>query len=147
MSSLLEKFKGGIDFIYIDPPFDIGADFKMSLAFGENGEQIGKEHSILEEVAFRDIWGRGTDSYAEFLYERLTLMRELLSEKGQIAVHCGVQVNHYVRALMTEIFGQRNEIEEIIWAYGSPSGGRAKANKIIKVHEYIILFAKKLWRT
>ena len=142
MHALLEEFRGKIDLIYIDPPFDVGADFTMQVQIGEEGEAVQKEQSILEAVAYRDTWGKGTDSYLHMMYERLTLMRELLSERGTIYVHLGVQVNYLVRQIMEEVFGKANEIEEIIWSYGTPSGGRAAANKIIKAHEYIVVYAR-----
>jgi len=146
MSSLLEKFAGKIDLIYIDPPFATGADFTVDVEIGEKGKEIHKEHSILEEKAYRDTWGQGIDSFISMMYERLILMRDLLSEKGIIYVHVGIQVNYLIRTIMAEIFGEQNEIDEIIWSYGTPSGGRAAANKIIKAHEYIISFAKNYGR-
>ncbi len=114
----------------------------MQVQLGEQGESIQKEQSILEAVAYRDTWGKGTDSYLHMMYERMFLMRELLSERGSIYIHAGIQVNHMVRLLMEEVFGKENEIDEIVWSYGSPSGGRAAANKIIKAHEYIVAYAK-----
>ena len=74
MNSLLEKFRGKIDLIYIDPPFDVGADFTVDIKVGENQEDLSKEQSILEAVAYRDTWGKGTDSYIHMMYERLFLM-------------------------------------------------------------------------
>ena len=74
MASLLKDFKGKIDLIYIDPPFDVGADFTMSVPIGEEKDQVGKDQSTLEMVAYRDMWGRGTDSYLHMMYERLLLM-------------------------------------------------------------------------
>jgi DNA modification methylase len=142
MSSLLEKFAGKIDLIYIDPPFATGADFTVDVEIGENGKEIHKEHSIIEEKAYRDTWGQGVDSFLQIMYERLTLMKDLLSEKGILYIHVGIQVNHMIRCILSEIFGDKNEIGEIIWSYGTPSGGRAAANKIIKAHEYIISYAK-----
>ncbi len=142
MASLLKEFKGKVDLIYIDPPFDVGADFTMDVPIGDEKETIAKDQSTLEMVAFRDTWGKGTDSYLFMMYERLTLMKELLSERGSIYVHVGIQVNHFMRMLLEEVFGRENEIDEIVWSYGTPSGGRAAANKIIKAHEYIVSYAK-----
>ena len=88
MASLLAEFKGKIDLIYIDPPFDVGADFTMDVPIGDEKETVGKDQSTLEMVAYRDMWGKGTDSYLHMMYERLTLMKELLSEQGSIYVHC-----------------------------------------------------------
>ncbi|MCS6814792.1 MAG: site-specific DNA-methyltransferase, partial [Cyanobacteria bacterium] len=87
MASLLQEFKGKVDLIYIDPPFDVGADFSMSVAIGDEQEAIEKEQSTLEMVAYRDIWGKGTDSFLQMIYERLVLARELLNDKGLIFVH------------------------------------------------------------
>jgi len=89
MASLLQEFKGKVDLIYIDPPFDVGADFSMSVAIGDEQEAIEKEQSTLEMVAYRDIWGKGTDSFLQMIYERLVLARELLNDKGLVFVHIG----------------------------------------------------------
>ncbi|MGB7297045.1 MAG: site-specific DNA-methyltransferase [Candidatus Aminicenantales bacterium] len=115
MASLLEQFRGKIDLIYIDPPFDVGADFTMQVQLGEEGETLQKEQSILEAVAYRDTWGKGTDSYLHMMSERLTLMRDLLSEKGSIYVHCDWRVLHFFRELMEEIFGFGNFLNVIAW--------------------------------
>ena len=88
MSSLLEKYAGKIDLIYIDPPFATGADFSFTVHVGDGNEGIVKEQSIIEEKAYRDTWGFGIESYLKMLYERLILMRDLLSDKGSIYVHC-----------------------------------------------------------
>jgi adenine-specific DNA-methyltransferase len=110
MASLLQEFKGKVDLIYIDPPFDVGADFTMSVAIGDESEAIEKEQSTLEMVAYRDIWGKGRDSYLNMVHERLVLMHELLSECGSIYVHCDWRVNAYVRSILDEIFGSENFI-------------------------------------
>ncbi len=136
--------QGGLKLIYIDPPFDVGADFSMNITIGdeETGESFTKKPSVIEEVAYRDTWGKGVDSYVAMIYERLRLMHDLLAEDGSIYVHCGIQVNHYVRLALEEIFGKDNLVSEIIWSYGSPSGGRAAGTKLVKIHEYILHFAK-----
>lgn len=71
---------GGIKLIYIDPPFDVGADFTMNIEIG--GEEFTKEPGILEELAYRDTWGKGADSFISMIYERLSLMKDLLSDDG-----------------------------------------------------------------
>ena len=142
MGSLLEQFAGKIDLIYIDPPFATGADFSISALVGESGEEVSREQTIIEEKAYRDTWGRGMDSYITMMFDRLVLMRELLAESGSIYVHMGIQVNHYVRLILENIFGQSNLVSELIWSYGSPSGGRAGGTKAVKVHEYILHFSK-----
>jgi len=117
MSSLLEKFAGKIDLIYIDPPFATGADFRMSIEIGEKGEDVTKEHSVIEEKAYRDTWGGGLDSYLNMMYDRFSLMRDLLSEKGSIYVHVDYRVNSHICLIMDEIFGNDNFLNEIVWAY------------------------------
>ena len=114
MSSLLKEYAGKINLIYIDPPFDVGADFSVKVKVGD--EEITKEPSILEEKAYRDTWGKGTDSYLQMMYERLLLMRELLAENGSIYVHLDWHVGHYVKVMMDEIF-PKHFLNEIIWAY------------------------------
>lgn len=104
MASLLKDFKGKIDLIYIDPPFDVGADFTMDVPIGDEKETVGKDQSTMEMVAYRDTWGKGTDSYVHMMFERLILMKELLSEKGSIYVHCDWRVVGHLRVIMEEIF-------------------------------------------
>ncbi len=132
--------QGGIKLIYIDPPFDVGADFSMKVDIGE--DTFTKKPNVLEELAYRDTWKKGTDSFIAMIYERLCLMKDLLSDDGTIYVHIGIQVNHYMRIALQEIFGKENLVSETIWSYGTPSGGRASGTKIVKVHEYILHFAK-----
>lgn len=115
MASLLKDFKGKIDLIYIDPPFDVGADFTMDIPIGESKETLEKDPSTLEMVAYRDMWGKGTDSYLHMMYERLSIMKELLSDQGSIYVHCDWRVNYYLRCVMEDVFGSSNFVNEIIW--------------------------------
>src|ERR1039458_8922325 len=84
VASLLKNFQGAVDLIYIDPPFDVGADFTMNVAIGDGSDTVEKDQSALEMVAYRDTWGKKTDSYLHMMYERLVLMKRLLSEKGTI---------------------------------------------------------------
>jgi len=120
LHSLLEKFRGQIDLVYIDPPFDVGADFTMNVQVGGGKDSLLKEQSILEAVAYRDTWGKGTDSYLHMMYERLSLIRELLSDKGSIYVHCDWRVNSLLRLVLDEVFGNDNFRNEIIWCYTFP---------------------------
>src|SRR5471030_915219 len=101
---------GGIKLIYIDPPFDVGANFSMDIEIGD--DTFTKEPTILEELAYRDTWGKGADSFIAMIYERLSLMRDLLAEDGSIYVHCDWRVNAFVRLAMDEIFGQERLINE-----------------------------------
>src|SRR5882724_3935118 len=97
MASLLAEFKGKIDLIYIDPPFDVGADFTMNVPIGDEGETVFKDQSVLEMVAYRDMWGKGTDSYLHMMFERLSLMKELLRDTGSVFVHLGSEIASYMR--------------------------------------------------
>jgi len=105
--------QGGIKLIYIDPPFDVGADFSMDIEIG--GDTFTKKPNILEEIAYRDTWGKGADSFLAMIYERLMLMRDLLAEDGCIYVHCDWRVNAFIRLAMNDIFGQDNYVNEITW--------------------------------
>jgi len=108
----IEK-QGGIKLIYIDPPFDVGADFSMNIEIGD--ETLTKQPGILEEIAYRDTWGRGADSFIAMIYERLVLMRDLLADDGSIYVHCDYRLNSLMRLVLDEIFGVDKYINEISW--------------------------------
>ena len=105
--------QGGLKLIYIDPPFDVGADFSMDIEIG--GDTFTKRPNILEEIAYRDTWGKGADSFIAMIYERLILMRDLLAEDGSIYMHCDWRVNSYVRLLLDEVFVTSNHRNEITW--------------------------------
>src|ERR1035437_2293946 len=115
--------QGGLKLIYIDPPFDVGADFSMDIKIGEGDEEesFTKKPSVIEEVAFRDTWGKGAGSFIAMMYERLMLMHGLLADDGSIYVHCDNRVNSYLRLIINEVFGKDNFRNEIIWAYTGPS--------------------------
>jgi DNA modification methylase len=118
----IEK-QGGIKLIYIDPPFDVGADFSMDIEVGD--DTFTKNANILEEIAYRDTWGKGTDSFISMIYERLVLMRDLLAVDGAIYVHCDYRVSPYLKLILDEVFGKNNFKNEIIWYYQN-GGGRAR---------------------
>ncbi|KKN42881.1 hypothetical protein LCGC14_0708780 [marine sediment metagenome] len=115
MSSLLKNFSGKIDLIYIDPPFATGADFKFRVNIGDEKDKIKKEHSILEEKAYRDTWGGGLSTYIKYMYARLLLMKDLLSDRGSIYIHLDWHVVHYIKLIMDEVFGNNNFQAEIVW--------------------------------
>ena len=104
--------QGGLKLIYIDPPFDVGADFSMDIEIG--GDTFTKKPNILEEIAYRDTWGKGADSFIAMIYERLVLMRDLLAEDGSIYVHCDYRVDSLIRLAMDEVFGVDNFRNSII---------------------------------
>ena len=107
--------ESGLKLIYIDPPFDVGADFSMKVAIGE--ESFTKKPSVIEEIAFRDTWGNGVDSFIAMIYERLKLMHGLLADNGSIYVHCDYRVSAFMKLVLDEIFGNNCFGAEIIWKY------------------------------
>lgn len=114
--------QGGLKLIYIDPPFDVGADFSMDIEIG--GDTFTKKPNILEEIAYRDTWGQGTDSFIAMIYERLVLMHDLLADDGSIYVHCDWRVNSYIRLALDEVFGRSGFLNQITWQriYSHSSG-------------------------
>ena len=108
--------KGGLKLIYIDPPFDVGADFSMDIEIGD--DTFTKKPSILEEIAYRDTWGKGADSFIAMIYERLILMRDLLAEDGSIYVHCDWRMVGYLRIVIDEVFGPDHFQNIITWRRG-----------------------------
>ena len=107
--------QGGLKLVYIDPPFDVGADFSMDIEIGEGveTESFTKKPSVIEEIAYRDTWGKGADSFIAMIYERLKLIHGLLAEDGSIYVHCDWRLNSYMRLILDEIFGKDNFRNEI----------------------------------
>lgn len=136
----MEEYAGGIDLIYIDPPFDTGSDFKLAIRLGD--EDVVKQPSILEEHAYRDTWGSGTTSFLTMLYDRMVLMRELLSAEGSLYVHCDWRTSHYVRLILDEIFGVDNFRNEIVWKRAALLGRKATAAQFGRVTESIFYYSK-----
>ena len=135
--------QGGLKLIYIDPPFDVGADFSMDITIGEDDEEsFTKKPSVIEEVAFRDTWGNGVDSFVAMIYERLRLMHDLLSDDGSIYVHCDWRVSSYLKLALDEIFGKNNFQREIIWSFDTKSGYKTIADNWIRSHDTILFYAK-----
>ncbi|MCE2960193.1 MAG: DNA methyltransferase [Akkermansiaceae bacterium] len=129
---------GGLKLIYIDPPFDVGADFSMDIEIG--GETFHKEPNLLEQIAYRDTWGRGADSFISMIYERLILMRDLMANDGSIYVHCDWRMSQNLRLVIEEIFGRDNYRNEIIW---KRKGGSANAQNNFGVAIDTIHFATR----
>jgi site-specific DNA-methyltransferase (adenine-specific)/adenine-specific DNA-methyltransferase len=113
MSHLLREYRGKVRLIYIDPPFDSKADYKKKIEL--RGMTASSDGSAFEEKQYTDIWTN--DEYLQFMYERLILMRELLSEDGSIFVHVDWHKNHLIRLILDEVFGPTQFINEIIWHY------------------------------
>jgi len=142
--------QGGLKLIYIDPPFDVGADFSMDIEIG--GETLTKKPNILEELAYRDTWGEGTDSFIAMIYERLVLMRDLLAEDGSIYVHCDWRVNSIMRLILDEIFGAEQLVNQLCWRRTTAHGDAKQGAKRFDTIDDTILFVaksapKKIWNT
>jgi site-specific DNA-methyltransferase (adenine-specific)/adenine-specific DNA-methyltransferase len=131
---------GGLKLIYIDPPFDVGADFSMDIEIG--GETFHKEPNLLEQIAYRDTWGRGADSFIAMIYERLILMRDLLHQEGSIYVHCDWRVDWAIRSVLDEVFGSPYFRNEIIWHYENKLGTGWGAKTFDTRHDVLLKFSK-----
>ncbi len=128
---------GGLKLVYIDPPFAVGADFGFDIPIGN--DSVTKKQSVIEEIAYRDTWGRGISSYLAMMYERLHLMRSLLADNGSIYVHCDWRVSSVIRLMLDDVFGKSNFRNEIIWCYRQ--GGRAD-NTYSQKHDTIYWYSK-----
>jgi adenine-specific DNA-methyltransferase len=122
LPSLLSEFAGKVNLIYIDPPFDTGADFSFTATVPDDPDvddddsfTFVKLPSIIEHKAYRDIWGHGLNSYVQWFYEAIVVLHELLHETGSIYVHCDTRVNSYVRLILNEVFGADNFVNQITW--------------------------------
>ena len=129
--------QGGLKLIYIDPPFDVGADFSMDIEIG--GDTFTKKPNILEEIAYRDTWGKGADSFIAMIYERLVLMRDLLAEDGSIYVHCDWRVNSFIRLALDEVFGS-TFLNAIAWQKIRTT--KAQSSGFGNVQDTIFLYSK-----
>jgi DNA modification methylase len=128
---------GGIKLIYIDPPFDTGADFSTSIEIGTT--EFEKAPTVLEETAYRDTWGEGEDSFLAMIYERLILMKDLLSEDANIFLHCDWRLNSSIRIVLDEIFGFENFKNELAWCYSN--SGRS-TSFFPRKHDSILYYSK-----
>jgi adenine-specific DNA-methyltransferase len=146
LPSLLAEFAGKVNLIYIDPPFDTGADFSFTATVPEHPDAdeddsftFTKEPSIIEQKAYRDTWGRGLDSYLQWFYEAAVVMHELLHETGCIYVHLDTGVSHYAKIILDEVFGLTRFINEIIWrrafAHNDPS-------RCGMIHDVLLMYSK-----
>ena len=139
---VVNGFRGKIDLIYIDPPFASGADYVRKVALRGKKEKIEAEgHSVAEQMQYDRHSGRMIPSL-QFMYERLTLMSELLSKKGSIYLHCDATMSHSLKLIMDEVFGPNNFQREIIWRIGWISGFKSKAKNWIRNHDTIFFYTK-----
>ena len=139
---LANGFRGKVKLIYIDPPFDSGADYvrKVQLRGAKGTVKIdGEDYTLGEQVQYSDIWAN--DNYLQFMYERLLMLRELLDENGSIALHCDFSKGHYLRLILDEVFGEKNFVNDITWYYeNKPQFGFMK--HLPHDHDLIFVYAK-----
>jgi len=139
MSHLLKDYRSQVDLIYIDPPYDSGADYKRKIKLA--GTAVSNDHMGFEEKQYADIWSN--DEYLQFMYERLVLSRELLSDTGTIYLHCDWHKCHHLRAILDEVYGPNNFQNEIIWCYNV--GGKG-TSRWARKHDTILYYSKgKNW--
>ena len=137
-SLLIAGFRGKVDLIYIDPPFDSAADYVRKVRLrGQSKTLKGEGHTPIEQTQYEDIWAN--DNYLQFMYERLILMRELLSERGSIYLHCDPHKSHYLKILMDEVFGEGNFLNDISWCYGEREAAK---NHFNWKHDCLLFYCK-----
>jgi adenine-specific DNA-methyltransferase len=137
LPALLQEFAGKVDLVYIDPPFDTGADFSFHVDV--DGEDFIREPSVIELKAYRDTWGRGMDSYLQWLHDALEMLRELLSEQGSLYMHLDYHVGAYGKVVADEVFGKERLLNEIIWKRTS---ARSDSHTFNHIHDCIYLYSK-----
>lgn len=135
MSHLLKDYRGKIDLIYIDPPFDSKADYKKKIKL--KGQSVESDQSTFEEKQYGDIWTN--DEYLQFMFERLTICLNLLSDTGSIYLHCDWHKSHHLRMLMDEVFGADHFLNEVVWQYYM--GGKG-TKEFAKKHDNILVYVK-----
>ncbi len=166
LPSLLPEFAGKVNLIYIDPPFDTGADFSFyrdhplpllnqegeippsSMRRGARGGDLHfvKQPSMIEQKAYRDTWGKGLDSYLQWFYETIVLLRRLLAEDGSLYVHLDWHVGHYAKCVLDEVFGYENFRNEIIREKTNPKNYTRFG--FGNIHDIIFFYSKSenfLW--
>lgn len=131
------SLRGAVDLIYIDPPFDSKADYRTKITLP--GGDVVQRPTVIEQFGYSDLWQNGTVSYLEYMYPRLVLMRELLSERGSIYVHIDWHVGHYLKVLMDDIFGKENFVNEIVWCYTGPTNQK---RNYPRKHDVIYFYKK-----
>lgn len=135
MSHMLKEYRGKIDLIYIDPPFDSKADYKKKVVL--KGNTAETDFTSFEEKQYSDIWTN--DEYLQFMYERVVLLKELLSDTGTLYLHCDYHKSSYLKCILDEVFGAGNFRNEIIWTY---NGGAVPPKDYPRKHDNIFRYVK-----
>ncbi len=146
LPSLLAEFAGQVDLIYIDPPFATGADFSYQTQVhpdDDNGNTrltLDYTPNLIEQMAYRDTWGGGLDTYLKWMFETLTFLRELLSAAGSIYVHCDDTASHYIKTVMDEVFGDNNFVNEIAWHRSQTRSSISRRYR--RAHDVVLFYGK-----
>lgn len=136
MSHLLKKFRGKVDLIYIDPPFDSKADYKKQIKLKR--KTISTDSSSFEEKQYTDIWSN--DDYLQFMYERILLCKELLSKNGSFFLHCDWNQGHYLKILCDDVFGRANFKNHVVWKRSTPRGNASK--RYPEITDFLLFYTK-----
>ncbi len=145
LPSLIPELAGRVRLVYIDPPFDTGADFSVTTTVPESDESITKAPSMIEQKAYRDTWGRGLDSYLQWFYETTLSLKELLADDGSIYVHLDWHVSHYAKAVLDEVFGAECFQNEIIWKRSSAHSDTGQgARHYGRVTDSLLFYVKSI---
>lgn len=136
MSHLLKEYRGKVDLVCIDPPFDSKIEYKKNIK--TRGIEINTDYTGFEEKQYTDVWTN--DEYLQFMYERFTLLRELLDDNGVFCLHCDWHKSHYLRCILDEVFGQSSFQNEIIWYYYNKMQGNI--NRFASNHDVILVYTK-----
>lgn len=138
MSHMLKEYRGKVDMVYIDPPFDSKAQYKKTIKV--RGQDVSNDMLSFEEKQYNDIWTN--DTYLQFMYERLILIRELLKDTGSIWVHCDMSRGHYIKVILDEVFGQNNFINQITWKRTFAHGDMGQGAKHLgRISDYILVYS------
>jgi len=146
LPSLLEEFAGRVNVIYIDPPFDSGANFSHAATIpddpntdGDQSATFVKLPSMIEQKAYRDTWGKGREGYVKWFYETVSLLRELLAREGTIYVHLDWHVGHYAKAVLDDVFGYDNFRAEVIWQ--KLRSVKSQSSHFANMHDTILVYS------
>ncbi len=139
LPSLLPDFAGRVNLVYVDPPFDTGADFSFSTEIPDTDTTLEKQPSIIEQKAYRDTWGLGLDSYLRWFSDAAVFLRDLLTDDGSIYVHLDYHVGHYAKAILDETFGADRFKNEIVWKRSLPHNDPKKYGAI---HDVLLFYTK-----
>jgi adenine-specific DNA-methyltransferase len=136
MAHLLKEFRGKVDLVYVDPPFDSKADYKQSISL--KGKTVSNDSTVMEEKQYSDIWTN--DTFLQFTYERLVLIRELLADHGTLFVHCDWHKSHHIRCILDEVFGPNGFANEIQRLKCNPKNSNIPS--FGNIHDTIFLYRK-----